>query len=514
MGNGWQTADQVTPRRSSAQGHCAIPWPLVSRPSRFPVTLRRSRHRHRMRLLAVLLVALLVALLAPCARTAGAQAADTARRTLGTTVSGVAHDSVARRPLTGAMVQLVSADGLGRFSRSASTDSLGRFALGNVPPGRYTLGFFHAMLDSLGLEPPVREVVVDEHRALRADLAIPSPARLRTAICGSGAKAGANADSGAIVIGIVRDARDRAPVAGATVTTEWLEISFTRNGIVRRVPRLVATTGAGGWFALCDVPSAGIVALAASRGADSTDLLEMQVPSERFLRRDLYLGPARSTEERLSGMVVTVGGNPVGGAEVRMGDGPRLRANERGEWTLPSAAMGTRMLEVRALGYYPMRLPVDVVPGSAPVRVALSTLKAVLDTVRVTASRILDRQLSNFEDRRRMSGTGRYLTPLDISRRNPLFVSQLFRSVPGMRVERGEEGTAFLQVRDAAGDWCAPTVYLNGMHLGELTADEIDDWVQPHNIAGIEIYSTGNVPLEFSRGMAGTLCGAVVIWTK
>src|SRR4051812_27900094 len=93
------------------------------------------------------------------------------------TVSGVVRDSIARGPLIGAMVQIVAADDPGKFARTAVTDSSGVFNIPDVPDGRYMLGFYHAMLDSLGLEPTVREVLVNGVRPVRADLAIPSPAR-------------------------------------------------------------------------------------------------------------------------------------------------------------------------------------------------------------------------------------------------------------------------------------------------------------------------------------------------
>ena len=90
------------------------------------------------------------------------------------------------------------------------------------------------------------------------------------------------------------DASDAAPSAGATVTGEWLEISIARGAIASRVPRLVATTTDRGWFALCNVPGPGTILLTASRGADSTDVIELNVPSNGLLRRELYLGPART----------------------------------------------------------------------------------------------------------------------------------------------------------------------------------------------------------------------------
>jgi len=366
---------------------------------------------------------LIVTLLAAWAGFATAQAPDTSRREFGATVSGVVRDSLARKPLTGAVVQLAAVDSLARFSRTAITDSLGLFTLRDVPDGRHVVGLLHPTLDSLGLEPPLREVRVEGRRSVRIDLAIPSPARLRAAICGPRSTSKPQSGSGALVIGVVRHARDRAAARDVTVTAEWTELSFTSRGITRRILRLVTTTGERGRFALCDVPSPGTIALLATRGADSTDRIDVQVPATGFLRRELYLGPARVVsiadttrgadtlvpprrrlrmgDGRLSGTVVTPDGRPVAGAQVSIHNGPETRANDVGRWTLVDAPLGTRILEVRAISYYPDRLPVDIVAGATPVRVTLSTLEAVLDTVRIAASRIPSRDGSGFEARRR-----------------------------------------------------------------------------------------------------------------
>ena len=67
-------------------------------------------------------------------------------------LSGVVHDSIAGAPLPGAFVQLVAVDSVDNFGRTERSDSLGRFAFTQLRAGRYVLGFFHPMLDSLGLE--------------------------------------------------------------------------------------------------------------------------------------------------------------------------------------------------------------------------------------------------------------------------------------------------------------------------------------------------------------------------
>ena len=479
---------------------------------------------------------LIVAPLAVCARFAAAQASDTSRRGSGGTVSGIVRDSLAQKPLTGAVVQLAAVDSLARFSRTAITDSLGRFTLRDVPDGRHVVGVLHPTLDSLGLEPPLREVSVEGHQAVRVDLAIPSPARLRAAICGPPSTS--NPESAAVAIGIVRHALDRAPASDVTVTAEWLELSFTPRGVSRRILRLVTTTGETGRFALCGVPSPGTMALLATRGADSTDRIDVQIPVTGFVRRELYLGPARVLvigdttrgadttappprslrmgTGRLSGTVVTPAGRPVAGAQVRIHNGPETRANDVGAWTLVDAPLGTRMLEVRAISYYPDRRAVEIVAGAVPVRVTLSTLEAVLDTVRIAASRIPNRDRSGFEARRRV-GMGRFLTAEDVATRSPVVTSDLFRAMPGVRVEmRSNDLERWITMRSAtAAGRCSPALYVDGAHIPMLpeglTANDIDRWVDPREIAGIELY-VDMVPPQFQP--AASSCGSIVIWTK
>lgn len=478
------------------------------------------------------------------ARIAGAQTADTSPATR-TTVSGIVHDSLAGRPLANATVQLVDHANIASAARTTTTDSLGRYALDGVAAGRYTLGFFHPILDSLGVEAPMRPVVVDGREPVRGDLAVPSARRFRSTVCG--APNGADIEGG-IVIGVLRNPVDGAPLAGGTVTGEWLEYAFTHQGIQRRAPRVSAKTSESGWFAICGTPRGGTMLLHATRGADSTDRVEITVPADGFLRRELYVTAAhapatdtlRARGVRLSGTVTaTAGGRPLSGAFVAIAGGPSAQANAQGEWAIPDAPLGTRTLEVRAIGYYPVRRAIDVVNGAVPLHIALATLRSVLDTVRVSAQQ---RKFTNtgFTERRR-TGAGRYFTAAEIAKRNPLTVSELFRVLPGVTIERVPGDTERRVVMSRLGSQCGPSFYVNGHYMGTLNADEIDALMNPHEVAGIEIYTEQTAPVQFrpivsalgyeesvfdaqnaqpgdrpsmrDHDETGT-CGSVVMWTK
>jgi len=433
-------------------------------------------------------------------------------------------------------VQLVGSDS-SNFGQTVPSDSLGEFTFPDVPAGRYTVGFYHPVLDSLGIEAPLRAVRVVNTTLVRADLGVPGPARIRTAVCG----APASATTGALVMGVVRDARSRDALAGVTVSGQWTEISIGKNGMAQRMPRRVATTLANGWYAICDAPSPGTLALSASRGADSTDVVDVEVPSSGFLRRDLYLGAAQTVSRvvsrtiapldsavpvdtavasmrihvgdgRLSGRVVSAAGaRPLAGVQVGITRGPQTRTNARGEWNLLDAPRGTRMLELRALGHYPMRQVVDVVDSAPVLRTAMVTLKAVLDTVKVLANYQRYSDLAMFRERSR-SGLGRFLTAEDIMRRQPIATSEIFRNVPGVYLEplMGVEET--IQMRGTFDARCTPTVYINGGIMEGLAVADLDAFVKPREIAGIEVYRASQAPAQFLPPLSG--CGSIVIWTK
>lgn len=460
-----------------------------------------------------------------------------AARQSGTIVSGVVHDSLSGKSLIGAAVQLVPNDAGNTFSGTMFSDSSGRYTFKDVPDGKYTLGFYHPLLDSLGMEAYARVLSVNRQGAIRADMAIPSATRMRDVLCGPRDPAGA----GGVVIGTVYNATDRKPIKDARVTGQWFEVSIGNGGVTRRNPRKAATSNDGGMFVLCDVPVSGALSLTASRGADSTGAIEMEVPPGGFLRSELYLGESMTVANvvdsaakkdtlmlradavhvgtmRLTGTVIAVdGGDPMANAVVGITNGPQTRTNERGQWAITNAPPGSHTLEVRAVGKYPVRRSVNIIAGVAPIRIAMTTFKAMLDTLKVTAGLSGAVDKLDFDKRRKSQGMGRFLTAEDIAKRAPIETSYLFRNFPGLDLIPATPGdptvgNKVMMKGVFSADMCEPMIYINGTPTPGINADELDLIVRPERIIGIEVYSATSMPPQFMSSRTG--CGSIVIWQR
>ncbi|AMW06008.1 MSCRAMM family protein [Gemmatimonas phototrophica] len=429
----------------------------------------------------------------------------------GMRISGMVHDSTTGFPLVRAVVQLV--DNAGRTGgRMTVTDADGRYSFSDVPAGRYLLGFHHPVLDSLGLDPLARGLDVSRDLS-DVLLSVPSAVRIREGVCG----APAPGNPGTLIMGFVRDAETRAPLANATVAVEWLEYELGGRRMVPRIARRVTATGANGWYGVCNIPSDGFVQLAARAGEDSTALVEIPIVSDALLRRELFVG--RAATMPITGTVLREGsGRPLENATVSVVHGPTTRTNAKGEFVIPDAPAGTRLLEVRAVGYYPQRTPLDVVENAPAVLAEMRTFKSVLDTVKVLANYERYSTLQEMKQRAQ-SGIGRFFSAETIARRNIVVVSELMWTVPGVYVERAGGPEQELSMRGLFSPRCTPSVFLNAFPvqlafngIAPFSIGDIDAMVRPSDLMGVEIYAAGQVPPVFGAGMTG--CGVIAFWTK
>lgn len=298
-----------------------------------------------------------------------------------------------------------------------------------------------------------------------------------------------------------------------------------------------------GWYALCDVPSSGELVLSARLDAASTDLIPFSVDPYTIPRRDLFLGtsryveatardtadgssaldgPLRTGDGRLSGTVRTeVGDQPLPAAQALIVDGVPGVADARGEFSLTEVPAGSRLLNVRAVGYFPERVVVDVIDGAPPITVALRSISSVLDSVRIVADRTRSKNLIGFDERRASSTVGQFLTKADVARRVTAFTSDILTALRGVQIVRRSDGQQALVMRRSFGRGvCLPAIFIDAveMNIGDvaLTLDELNDFARKQDIEGIEVYHDGDVPPQFqsfdTMGSAG--CGAIVLWSR
>lgn len=441
-------------------------------------------------------------------------------------ISGIVFDSLASRPLAEALVQLVPAQDATR-AWSTQTGANGAFAFDSVEAGTYLLGFYHALLDSLGVTPPLSRIEVRAGRDVRAPLAIPSGPTLRVAFCGRRALT----DTLGLLIGYVRSATDGMPRARSTVRVQWSELVIGADGIRRLTPLVGGETSEQGGVAVCGLPVGGSVLVRAWNGSDSSGFAELEVPATGLLRRDLFVGPVRtelvrdtiadstgvtSTVWRGRGMVRGVVRRPDGaalaGARLTvLGSGIEDTTTSLGAYGMQSLPSGTQTLEVRALGYLPARQPVDIMEGGETVvDLRLEALGVFLDTVKVTARAVYESRERREIEQRRRRGFGTFMDEAYIEKRQPFYVADLFRMTPGVRLVRGTFGEKILMRGMGFDEFCYPTVFVDGMRVMNIDGD-LDAVVNVSSIRFVEVYPRARMaPAQF-QAFEG--CGSVVIWT-
>jgi hypothetical protein len=509
---------------------------------------------------------------------------DTTVRAASSTLSalvGLVVDSLHGGALSGAVIQVAGTE------RSAVSDSAGRYRIDSVPPGTHPLALFHPLLDTLGLSIATNAVAFEAGHVGRAILAVPSAATVWRLFCGADTIAPAKTPSGTIVVrhsapaailGRVMDPDAEVSVGGAEVTLAWTELEVGKEtGLHRvRVTR-TATTDVSGTFHLCAVPGPVQGTMHATLGAATTGEVPVAIGGGELLLKELRLAAAdtarhsgretatvaaggsaggsaatmlRTGPAVVTGRVVTVGGTAIGGAVVTvLGAAPQVVTADSGAFTLGRLPAGTQTLVVRAIGYTPAEVPVELT-SRAPQTVTVTLMPAppMLPPVHVEAARMLAYQKIGFTERQRM-GFGHFLSDSDVARRAAAAVRvvDLFTGMPGVRVEyvsgqpvlRGTRGGSGL----TPGGGCVAYVVDGAPVLGTLSSGsmsagamsggrtsggrssqrtggqsgssdvDIEQYVQLTDIAAVEVYQPSEVPGEF--GVSGQMgCVTVVIWTK
>lgn len=191
------------------------------------------------------------------------------------------------------------------------------------------------------------------------------------------------------------------------------------------------------------------------------------------------------------------------------------QADQEGRFLLTPRTSNGFYLYVEALGFQPrlegslnlteqdtVEVEVLLVPSPLPVEPLVVEAEA----------RPRRLEMSGFFQRER-AGFGAFIMREEIERRDPRFLSDLFRARPGFRVVSGQGGAELVSRRTSTfsnGGACKPLIYLDGL---PMVRGAIDDLIHPSLVEAIEAYSgISQLPAQYSG--AESACGVVLVWTR
>jgi hypothetical protein len=213
-------------------------------------------------------------------------------------------------------------------------------------------------------------------------------------------------------------------------------------------------------------------------------------------------------------------GAPLAGAFVSViSQEQAIITGANGQFELGGVSAGNVTLQIRRPGFRSGLVHFEITVSRAVTvdlgTIVLSPLVVELDPVVVEGTE-LDRQLARVGFFQRMgSEHGTFLTPEEIERRNPSQTSELFRRIPGFRVNQEGISSSVSGGRGVPGisqgfSRCGIDYYIDGVHADGSMVDD----VLPASIAAMEVY-TGSATIPPAFRIAGNPnCGVVVIWTK
>ena len=447
-------------------------------------------------------------------------------------VFGTVYDSVHQGALVGATVTVNGTE------RGDITTDKGAFRIDSIPPGRYVLRVTHELLDSLGMVILTDTLPVSDASVTPIAIAVPAGETLVAASCSAARRAlGPSA-----VIGRVLEAEADKPVAGARVSVAWSEMSLADK--LRRVPRVREDrSGPDGVFRICGLPSEMTGTVQALHNGVTTSEVKVTIEGQPLVIQGLRIGSAetvvaandtaaqarareqaqaagqrfsaatmRKGQASLTGRVTNGAGAPIVGARVDvLGTPGATLTRENGEFSLAELPSGTQTVVVRQIGFAPVEQAVEL-STRAPARVTIALTRAaqVLAPVAVTANADAGLDKVGFTQRKRASG-GYFVTAEDIAKRAPNLLTDVFRTIPSLRVVPSGTDYVIESARNPT-NGCVK-YYIDGAPWEAIYAGDVDRLLPTWEIAAIEVYNGSNTPMQFqSPGSSG--CASIVIWSK
>ncbi|HEX3534458.1 MAG TPA: carboxypeptidase regulatory-like domain-containing protein, partial [Gemmatimonadaceae bacterium] len=216
----------------------------------------------------------------------------------------------------------------------------------------------------------------------------------------------------------------------------------------------------------------------------------------------------------VSGRVILEGAVSNAGSRVEVvGSDQVVLTNDKGEFTITKLPSGSQVLLARHLGFGAQTVAVDLNSREAQrVTMKLPKFVAFLDPVVVKAKGAGSLDRVGFSQRQKM-GQGFYLGPDQLKDRHPLFLSDIFRTVPGLRVQSSPDGDVVSSSRGVGGGSDCVQYFVDDMPWQSAQPGDINHFVNADEVVAMEVYQGSSVPAQFSRAGGGD-CTTIVLWTR
>jgi hypothetical protein len=426
-------------------------------------------------------------------------------------IVGIVIDSLHKSGLEGAEV-IISG-----LASPVTTDSLGRFTVDSLVPGTYQVGVFHPLIESLGLTLASKPFTIGRDSTGVVNLAIPSVTTLASRYCGKEVTLA----HPAVVAGRVLDPDSDVPVSGAKISLAWVDMVVSKEtGVVRTPHQLRADADSTGFFRFCGLPADLDAVVQGERSGISTGEVAISTHGSQLTFENLAIASSSGTAMKgtVRGTVVSLDNQPIKAARVEAPMwGVAVVTKDDGTFNLEGVPTGTQLIIVRHIGFEVERVTVNVTSRQPiEVRVTLGPSVSVLDPVLVTARANYALDKDGFTARQR-TGWGKYFTREQIQRRNPYNLTDILTDVPGVHVSHGIGGATVQSERASyilgggRGGGCT-RVWVDGFEWHVAEAGDIDTFVSPRDVIGLEVYKPHEAPMQY-RGVDDN-CIVLVVWTR
>ena len=411
---------------------------------------------------------------------------------------------ISNEVLRGAMVAIDGRPGV------TVSSGVGVVTFDSLHPGQHWVQIWHPLLDSIGLAAlrldfPVR--VADTSLVV----ALPTPARLFEQLCGA---IRGNAHDG-MLMGVVRRSGSDTPLADVEVAAAWRGSDTTYFGSELR-ERARVRSSPNGQFLICRVPRFTPVELWARAERKQVTRVRLQLGAAVLGAFDLSADEraadtavvAATEYGSITGRIVTSAGQEMPNVTVQL-DRPALRTttDSIGLFVFPRVVAGLRALDIRAVGFRPSRVGVNVRPGQRVTSaVSIDRNAAMLGTVTVRGTRPPTWDSLGFVERRKRGG-GYFLTRESLA--GIVDLSTALRMVPGVS---GPTSLTRQELQAGRGAGCFPAYVINGVRFGANSSIGPDAFIRAEDVRAIEVYTSKlTTPPEHQRYLD---CAVIVIWLR